>query len=97
MEEEKAGYNRAQSASEQIGGNDEIGKAIIYRLLVENVFKEWIACHDEEPDGRSSVEKHVHEVLVVIESDTIGNPWTVMVHFQDAFVALRAVMTTVRL
>ena len=39
------------------------------------------------------MEEHVHEELIVVESDAVGNPRTMMVHLQDALVALRAVMT----
>ena len=38
------------------------------------------------------MEEHVHEELIVVESDAVGNPRTMMVHLQDALVALRAVM-----
>jgi hypothetical protein len=34
--------------------------------------------------------------LVVIESDAVGNPWTMMVHLEDAPVALRAMMASIR-
>ena len=43
------------------------------------------------------MEKHIHKELVVVKSDAICYPWTVMVHFKDASVALRAVMTPIRL
>jgi len=41
------------------------------------------------------VEEHVQEELVVVETDAIGDPWAVMVHLEDAPVALRAMVTPV--
>ena len=43
------------------------------------------------------MEDHVHEEFVVEETDAIGNPRAVMVHLQNATVALRTVMTSIRL
>lgn len=43
------------------------------------------------------VEQHAHEVLVVVEADAVGNPGAVVVHFEDALVALAAVVTAVGL
>ena len=39
------------------------------------------------------MEEHAHEVLVVVESNAVRHPGTVMVHLEDALVALRAMMT----
>lgn len=41
------------------------------------------------------MEEHVQEELVVVETDAIGDPWAVMVHLEDAPVALRAMVTPV--
>ena len=43
------------------------------------------------------MEDHVHEELVVVETDAVCDPWAVMVHLQDAAVALGTVMTSIRL
>lgn len=43
------------------------------------------------------MEEHVHEELVVVEADAVCDPGAVMVHLQDAAVALRAVMAPVGL
>jgi len=42
------------------------------------------------------MEEHVHEELIVVETNAVGNPWAVMVHFQYALIALRAMMATIR-
>ena len=41
------------------------------------------------------MEEHAEEELIVVEADAVGHPGTVMVHLQDAPVALRAVMAAV--
>ena len=43
------------------------------------------------------MEKHCHEELVVIETDAVGHPGAVMVHLQDALVALRTMVAPFRL
>ena len=45
----------------------------------------------EEP-----VEQEENEELVVVESDTVVDPWTVVVHLEDAGPADGAVVSTVR-
>ena len=42
------------------------------------------------------MEEHTQEVLVVEEADAVVYPGAVVVHLQDALVALTAVMTSVR-
>ena len=41
------------------------------------------------------MEEHVHEEFIVVETDTVGYPWAVMVHLKDAAIALRAVMAPI--
>ena len=43
------------------------------------------------------MEKHAQKELVVVESDAVGNPWAVMIHLEDAPIALRAMMASIRL
>ena len=43
------------------------------------------------------MEEHIHEEFVVIETDAVCNPWAVMVHLENASVALGAVVASVRL
>ena len=43
------------------------------------------------------MEEHVEEEFVVVKADAVGDPRAVMVHFEDAAVALRAVMASVGL
>jgi len=44
-----------------------------------------------------AVKKHADEELVVVKSYTVRDPGTVVVHFQDAAVALAAVVASVGL
>ena len=43
------------------------------------------------------MKKHCHEEFVVIETDAVGHPGTVMVHLQDALVALWTMVAPFRL
>ena len=36
---------------------------------------------DEEGDCHRAVVEHVHEVLVVVETNAIGYPWAMVIHF----------------
>ena len=42
------------------------------------------------------MEEHVHEEFIVVEADAVGNPGAMMVHLEDAAIALGAVMAPVR-
>ena len=41
------------------------------------------------------MEEHVHEELVIVEANAVGDPRAVMVHLEDASVALGAMMASV--
>ena len=42
------------------------------------------------------MEEHIHKKFVVVEADAVSNPWAVMVHLENASVALRAMVASVR-
>lgn len=65
---------------------------VVYRALQDRV-----RGANDGPDGGHAVEHHTQEVLVVVESHTVGYPRAVVVHLQDASVALRAVVASIRL
>ena len=43
------------------------------------------------------MEEHVHEEFIVVEANAVGNPRAMMVHLENAAIALGAVMASVRL
>ena len=45
----------------------------------------------------AAMEEHVHEEFVIVETDAVCDPWAVMVHLENASVALGAVVAPVRL
>lgn len=45
----------------------------------------------------TSIKDHVHEVLVVIEPNAVGNPRAMMIHLQHTSTALTAMMCSLRL
>eukprot|EP00353_Schmidingerella_taraikaensis_P014142 CAMPEP_0185581814 /NCGR_PEP_ID=MMETSP0434-20130131/19055_1 /TAXON_ID=626734 ORGANISM="Favella taraikaensis, Strain Fe Narragansett Bay" /NCGR_SAMPLE_ID=MMETSP0434 /ASSEMBLY_ACC=CAM_ASM_000379 /LENGTH=185 /DNA_ID=CAMNT_0028200443 /DNA_START=366 /DNA_END=922 /DNA_ORIENTATION=- len=56
-----------------------------------------IARQHYQQAGERAVEEHVHKEFVVVESDAVGDPRAVMVHLQDAPVALGAMMAPIGL
>lgn len=52
---------------------------------------------NKEPICSCCIEKHVHEILVVIEADAVSNPGAMMIHFKNALIALRAMMASIGL
>ena len=57
---------------------------------------EFSASQDDLEAAKRGVEEHVQEILVVEEAYAVGDPRAVMVHFEDADVALGTVVTSVR-
>jgi len=55
-----------------------------------------VACRHNKKGCHRTVEEHIHKKFVVVEADTVGNPWAVMVHLENASVALRAMVASVR-
>ena len=59
--------------------------------------KNWITCDHNYQRSYGCIEQHVKEILVVVKSNAVADPWTMMIHFEDALTALRAVMGSIRL
>ena len=46
------------------------------------------ACVRDQEAACTAVNKHVHEVFVVVKTNTIGDPVTVVIHLEDTMVTL---------
>jgi hypothetical protein len=75
-----------------------VGDCEVEVLRVVTGFNEdGVTGDNNHPASDSAVEQHTNKVLVVVESYAVGNPGAVVVHLQNASIALRAVMTAVGL
>ena len=55
-----------------------------------------VACQHDHPVDSGAIEQYANEEFVVVKTNAIGNPRTVMVHLENATVALGAMVGTVR-
>jgi hypothetical protein len=98
VERQKEGYQKSKNTCQDICRDDKVRDYIIKRLRI---------CHSStnhrirrsyyEDASDCTVKYHTEKVLVVQESNAVGDPRTVVIHFEDATVALRTVMTPIRL
>ena len=98
VESEEGRDDEGKDAGQDVGCHDEVAHLVVEGVWVaQSARDDRVAGRNDQKAGHGAVEKHVHEELVVVKADAIGDPRAVMVHLQDAAIALRAVMTPVRL
>lgn len=98
VKEEETGDNQTEGGRQQVGCDQVVGQSGVYQVvMLEEGREERPGREDEEGDCDGAVEQHVHEVLVVVETDAVGYPRAMVIHFEDALIALGAVMATVGL
>ena len=82
MKEEEAGNDQSEGGRQQVGCDQVVGQFGVYKVVVlEEGLEEWPGRDDKEGDCDGAVEQHIHEVLVVVETDTVSYPRTMMIHF----------------
>ena len=84
VKEEEAGNDQTERGRQQVGCDQEVGQFRVYLVvgvMLEEGCEERPGREDDEGDGDGAVEEHVHEVLVVIETDAVGYPRAVVIHF----------------
>ena len=64
---------------------------------MEDALNDEIRGGNDNGCGQGCVEKHVQEVLVIVKTDAVSHPRAVVIHLQNALVALGTVMASVRL
>ena len=98
MEQEEDGYDEGQEGCQDVSCHHEVGLFVVKRFgFLESASEDRVARSCNQIASERAVEDHVHEELVVVETDAVGNPWAVMVHLQDASIALGAVVASIRL
>ena len=96
MEGQEGGNDEGKDGGEDIGCHHKVGNFVIKGIgMAECACNDRVTCRDDHPACKRAVEEHVHEEFVVIEADAVRDPWAVMVHLQDAPVALGAMMASV--
>ena len=96
MEGEEDRDNECQHACQDVRSHDKVSILVVETLWVgHSAAQHLVGSEHDEPTCASTVEEHAQEELVVVESDAVGYPGTVMVHLKDASVALRTVMASI--
>ena len=97
VEAEEPGDGEAEGGRQDPSGEDEVGDADRHLLAGDHRNEDGVRCYDDEERGQRCVEEHVEEVFLVVEADAVGDPGAMMIHFENASVALAAVVSSVRL
>ena len=56
--------------------------------MAESASDNRITCQHDSQAGHRAVEEHIHEEFIVVESDAVCHPGTMMIHLKNASVAL---------
>lgn len=98
MEEEEQGDARGDHTCPDVRGHDEEGDLVVKaRRVRDRPLDHGVRRERDQVRRDRAVQQHVHEELVIVEADAICDPRAVVVHLQDAPVALRAVVAPVGL
>lgn len=82
VKEEEAGNDQTEGGRKQVGCDQVVGQLRVYQVvMLEEGGEEWPGREDEKGDCDRAVEEHVHEVLVVVETDAVGDPRAMVIHF----------------
>lgn len=98
METEERRNDQCKHACQYVRSHNEIGILVVETLrITHGSAQNWVGGADNKPSCTGTVEKHAQEELVVVESDAVGDPRAVMVHLENASIALRTMMASIRL
>ena len=97
MVEEEEGDDEAEDAGQHVRGGDEERRSVRDIRARECSCKDAVRGEDDPLARDGRVEQQADEVLVVVEADAVVQPRAVMVHLQDASIALAAVVAAIRL
>jgi hypothetical protein len=87
------------------GCDKKVHKSGCQELSEENVMEAYIVISDELASGQNndesksddSINKKKEEDFVVVVTNAIIDPWTMMIHSQNALLANSAMMSSIRL
>ncbi len=95
MEGNETGDDEPESEGEHERGSDIISHNCVDRFCLKDTFEDEEGFSPDLERRDRGVEEHIEKVLVICETNAVCNPRAVMIHFEDAGVALRAVMTSI--
>ena len=82
VKEEEAGNDQTERGRQKVGCDQVVGELRVYQaVMLKEGGEERPGREDEEGDCHRAVEQHVHEVLVVVETDAVGHPRAMVIHF----------------
>jgi len=98
VEAEERSDEQSHHARKDVGCHYVVSYLVVKALRVEHSsHQHWVSSEGDKKACARTVEQHVEEEFVVVEADAVGNPRAVVVHFENAAVALGTVMASVGL
>jgi len=94
-EEEPCQWNTEKDCEEPCKENYEVPLEIVQLLEASHEF--WKHEHNEPNERAVSVEKRQEKVLGIVEANSVVEPWTEMVHLENAMTRFTVVVSPVRL
>ena len=89
MEEHEEGDDDGQDAREDVRRHHKVADFVIEGVGVcECAANNRITRRNDNQACHTAMEEHVHEEFVVVETDAVSDPWAVMVHLENASIAL---------
>ena len=96
MESHESGDDEGEDAGQNVGRHDKVAHLVIECVrMAQRARNDRVTRRHDQQAGHRTVEEHVHEEFVVVEADAVSDPGAMMVHLEDAAIALRAVMAPV--
>ena len=96
MEAKESGENNSHEASQRLG-KEKQELRVKLKIVAKRSFDGHRRRSHDKPCADDRVEQKQKKVLVIVETNTIVNPWAVVIHTQNAAAAHTAMMTTIRL
>ena len=85
---ERCDYH-AYQACQNIGCHYEEARFVVKTFwLVQRALNHWQTGRDNQEAAKRAMEEHSHEEFIVVEANAVCDPWAVMVHLENALVAL---------
>ena len=79
-QKEACNYN-TEDAGENISCNDKELQTIRQPFTLQHHIHDAMRRYRNHIARDRRIKQHTHEKLIIVETNTISNPWTVMVHF----------------
>ena len=82
METEEDCYQKAKHACKYVTSHNEVSNFVVKGLGVgHSSGKDWVGGPDDQMASHRAVKKHAYKELVVVKSNTVSYPGTVVIHF----------------